>query len=76
MSNNEKALTKGERQILKGLNIRAALILQLEKIFKEANISIDPESLHDLLEEDLLSLIETWSPGGQADLKKKYTTNT
>lgn len=62
MSNKEKALTKGERQILKGLNVRAALILQLEDIFKEAKIPIDPEILHDLLEEDLLGLIETWSP--------------
>ncbi len=62
MSNKEKSLTKGERQILKGLNVRAALILQLEDIFKEAKIPIDPEILHDLLEEDLIGLIETWSP--------------
>lgn len=71
MSNKEKSLTKGERKILKGLNVRAALILQLEDIFKEAKIPIDPEILHDLLEEDLLGLIETWSPENVENRRKQ-----
>jgi len=62
MSENEKNLTKSERKILKGLNIKAALILQVEEIFQNAKISIDKSLLYDMTEEDLMGLIETWAP--------------
>jgi len=62
MSKQEKNLTKAEKSVLKGLNIRAALILQVEEIFMDAKITIDSTLLYDMTEEDLLSLIDTWAP--------------
>ncbi|MDB9900071.1 hypothetical protein OAC86_00845 [bacterium] len=72
MSNNEKNITPVERKILENLNIRAALILQAEETFKNAKISMNPEILHNLDEEALLGLLETWSPENQERLKDKH----
>lgn len=69
MSNNEKNTTPAERKILETLNIRAALILQVEETFKNAKIPMNPEVLYSLDEEALLGLIETWSPETQERLK-------
>lgn len=75
MSNNEKNITTTERAILKGLNIKAALILQAEDALREAKIPMNPEVLYSLDEESLLELIETWSPENQKILKAKHTKN-
>ncbi|MDB9800880.1 hypothetical protein OAB94_00700 [Flavobacteriaceae bacterium] len=73
MSNNEKNITAAEKTILKGLNIKAALILQAEDILREAKIPMNPEILYGLNEESLLQLIETWAPENQKALKAKHT---
>ena len=75
MSNNEKNITTTERAILKGLNIKAALILQAEDVLREAKIPMNPEVLYSLDEESLLELIETWAPENQKALKAKHTKN-
>ena len=45
MSKQENNLTKAEKSVLKGLNIRANLILQVEEIFMDAKIPIDKNLL-------------------------------
>ena len=50
MSKQEKNLTKAEKSVLKGLNIRAALILQVEEIFMDAKITIDSTLLYYMTE--------------------------
>jgi len=62
MSNKEKNLTKSEKIVLNKLNVKAALILQVEEIFSEAKIPMDISLLYDMTEEDLLGLIENWAP--------------
>ena len=41
MSKQEKNLTKAEKVVLSKLNVKAALILQVEEIFSEAKIPMD-----------------------------------
>ena len=62
MSKQEKNLTKAEKVVLNKLNVKAALILQVEEIFSEAKIPMDISLLYDMTEEDLLGLIENWAP--------------
>ena len=71
MSNNERNITLSERTILKGLNIRASLILQVEEILREIKIQMNPDVLYSLDEEALLGLIETLDPENQKELKAK-----
>jgi len=73
MSENERNLTAAESKILKGLNIKAALILQAQETFKNAKIPMNPDVLYSLDEEALVDLIETWDPKNQVILKKKHT---
>ena len=73
MSNNERNITLSERTILKGLNIRASLILQVEEILREIKIRMNPDVLYSLDEEALLGLIETLDPENQKELKAKLT---
>ena len=73
MSNNERNITLSERTILKGLNIRASLILQVEEILREIKIQMNPDVLYSLDEEALLGLIETLDPENQKELKAKLT---
>jgi hypothetical protein len=72
MSKQENNLTKAEKSVLKGLNIRANLILQVEEIFMDAKIPIDKNLLYDMTEEDLLGLIETWAPEVQEAKRVKH----
>jgi|SaaInl59LU_5_DNA_1037362.scaffolds.fasta_scaffold159884_1 hypothetical protein len=72
MSKQENNLTKAEKSVLKGLNIRANLILQVEEIFMDAKIPIDKNLLYDMTEEDLLGLIETWAPEVQEAKRAKH----
>ena len=73
MSENEVNLTPTERKILKGLNVKAALILQAQETLQSAKIPMNPDVLYSLDEQTLVDLIETWDPKNQAILKKKHT---
>ena len=80
MSNKEKNLTKSEKIVLNKLNVKAALILQVEEIFSEAKIPMDISLLYDMTEEDLLGLIENWAPENvearRNNLKKQVMNET
>ena len=43
MSNTEKNLTPNERELLKGLNTKANLILEFEAILQEAKMPFNPD---------------------------------
>ena len=73
MSKQEKNLTKAEKVILSKLNVKAALILQVEEIFSEAKIPMDVSLLYDMTEDDLLGLIETWAPENVEARRAKMT---
>ena len=71
MSKQEKNLTKAEKVVLNKLNVKAALILQVEEIFSDAKIPMDISLLYDMTEEDLLGLIEAWAPENVAARRAK-----
>lgn len=73
MSKQEKNLTKAEKVVLGKLNVKAALILQVEEIFTEAKIPMDVSLLYDMTEDDLLGLIETWAPENVEARRAKMT---
>tara|TARA_B110000858_G_C17666493_1_gene409811 strand:+ start:610 stop:843 length:234 start_codon:yes stop_codon:yes gene_type:complete len=73
MSKQEKNLTKAEKVVLGKLNVKAALILQVEEIFSEAKIPMDVSLLYDMTEDDLLGLIETWAPENVEARRAKMT---
>ena len=63
-------LNTAEQKILNGLNARAAMILQIEDILKEAKIPIDSEYLYTLEIDQLEAALEMFS--NMEENRKKY----
>jgi hypothetical protein len=76
MSENEKYITPREKELLKSLNNKAALLLEFEEICKEQKMPFNPAYMDTLNEQDLRELIYNFSPEGQAELKKRIKYET
>ena len=76
MSNTEKNLTPNERELLKGLNTKANLILEFEAILQKAKMPFNPDYMYGMSEDDLRTCIANFSPEGQARLKNNMNFET
>ncbi len=72
MSNNEKNLTAGEREVLKNLNTRAHLILKAEGYLQTAKIPFNSEIFYEMTEESLMEFIENWDPINMEVQRQKF----
>lgn len=54
----KEELTSVEQRILKGLNARAALILQVEETLLEVKLPMDKSVLHSMTDEEIVGLLE------------------
>jgi hypothetical protein len=72
MSNNEKNLTTGEREVLKNLNTRAHLILKAEGYLQEAKIPFNSEIFYEMDEKSLVDFIENWDPVNMEIQRQKF----
>lgn len=70
MSEAEKNLTPGEREILNKLNTRARLILELEAVCRQQKMPFNKDYMYTLEEEDLRTFIYNLSPEGQSKLRE------
>ena len=76
MSEAEKNLTPGEREILNKLNTRARLILELEEVYRQQKMPFNKDYMYTLDEEDLRAFIFNLSPDGQAKLRESIKIET
>lgn len=67
MSSNN--LTKIEQELLNKLNLKAAVILQIEETLAAKKIPINSEALYALETEELIAFLENWSDEKQAELR-------
>jgi hypothetical protein len=67
-----ESLTQVEKELLKRLNTRALLIVEIEEALKERKIPIDPNLLHTLETEKLVELLETWAGDRPEKLANKF----
>jgi len=56
--NNKENLTSAEAKILKGLNIRAMLIIQIEESLMNNKLPMDKTLLYEMSDEKLSGLLE------------------
>jgi len=76
MSENEKYFTPKEKELLKKLNSKAALLLEFEEMCRDQKMPFNPAYTDTLNEQDLRELIYNFSPEGQAELKKRIKYET
>lgn len=76
MSESEKNLTPGEREVLNKLNTRARLILELEAVCRQQKMPFNKDYMYTLEEEDLRTFIYNLSPEGQAKLRESLKIET
>ncbi len=54
----KEELTSVEQRILKGLNARAALIIQVEETLREVKLPMDKSVLHSMTDEEIVGVLE------------------
>ena len=54
-------LTSAEKQILKGLNIRAMLIIQIEEALRDIKLPMDKKVLYEMSDDSLVGFLEKLS---------------
>ena len=54
----KEELTSVEQRILKGLNARAALIIQVEETLQEVKLPMDKNVLHSMTDEEIVGVLE------------------
>lgn len=54
----KEELTAAEQRILKGLNTRAALIIQVEETLQEVKLPMDKNVLHSMTDEEIVGVLE------------------
>ena len=54
----KEELTAAEQRILKGLNTRAALIIQVEETLQEVKLPMDRNVLHSMTDEEIVGVLE------------------
>lgn len=54
----KEELTAAEQRILKGLNTRAALIIQVEETLREVKLPMDRNVLHSMTDEEIVGVLE------------------
>ena len=65
-------LTHSEQELLKKLNIRAMVIVQLEETLKSKKVPVDINVLHELETKDLIEMLENWSDENQDKERLNY----
>jgi hypothetical protein len=65
-------LTQSEQELLKKLNIRAMVIVQLEETLKSKKVPVDINVLHELETKDLIEMLENWSDENQDKERLNY----
>jgi len=64
-------LTAVEKEILNSLNVRAALIIQIEDILKDLKLPMDKSVLHDMTDDSLVGFLEMLL--NMEETRKKYS---
>ena len=66
---NTHNLTQTEQELLDKLNLKAAVILQIEETLAAKKIPVNSEALYALETEELITFLENWSDEKQAELR-------
>lgn len=70
----KEELTQAEQKILKGLNTRAALIIQVEETLREVKLPMDMNVLHSMTDEEIVGVLELLE--NMKENRKKIRTET
>ena len=70
----KQELTLAEQKILKGLNTRAALIIQVEETLREAKLPMDMNALHSMTDKEIVGVLELLE--NMKENRKKIRTET
>ena len=70
----KQELTLAEQKILKGLNTRAALIIQVEETLREVKLPMDMNVLHSMTDEEIVGVLELLE--NMKENRKKIRTET